>query len=315
MPPTSATRVAPAIPGLARLRPLLGEINDTKRIRTADHPASLAHLAFGRSWRLLLAGRDPAEVALLEMARALIAARLGGVDAATLAGAGLETAEIRAIFEAAIDTLADRMGPEILGPIRASAAALAADPVSFIDANVPDFVGKLGRQPRAGATRPGHARLILEPPEDHAEHCQVTAVHGVLVALLSGADPAVPFLAGLSHHFHNAYLPDSGFAGEELLGPHLGPIMARFTARALAQLPPFLARQVEEARKVLGHADTPEARAFHAADVLDRVLQMDHYAQVAAFELRQALDDLELVHAGPLQAYQNAVLADAGLVG
>ncbi len=124
-----------------------------------------------------------------------------------------------------------------------------------------------------------------------------------------------PFLAGLSHHFHNAYLPDSGFAGEELLGARLAPIMARFTAQAMAQLPDPLAARVADARTVLDHADSPEARAFHAADVLDRVLQMEHYAQVSAFELRQALDDLELVHAGPLQAFQNAVLAEAGLLG
>jgi len=315
MPPTSSTTVAPAIPGLARLRPLLGEINDTKRVRTADHPASLANLAFRRAWGSLLLGEDPSAVAVREAARALLAARLGGIDAANLARGGLGPAEIRAVFERAIDALADPLGPDLLGPIRAAAANLAADPASFIDANVPDFVDRLARQPRAGATRPGRPRLILDPPEDHAEHCQVTAIYAVLVALRTGADPGVPYLAGLAHHFHNAYLPDSGFAGEELLGDHLRPIMDRFTARAIGQLPRALAARVEAARSVLDHADTPEARAFHAADVLDRVLQMDHYAQVAGFELSQALDDLELIHAGPLQAFGNSVLAESGLVG
>jgi hypothetical protein len=34
---------------------------------------------------------------------------------------------------------------------------------------------------------------------------------------------------------------------------------------------------------------------------------------VAAFTVDQALDDLQLVHAGPLQAFHQAVLRDAGL--
>ena len=58
---------------------------------------------------------------------------------------------------------------------------------------------------------------------------------------------------------------------------------------------------------------TPVGRAFHAADVIDRVLQMRHYEQVAQFTTAQALDDMELVHAGPTQAFHFAVLQDAGL--
>ncbi len=63
----------------------------------------------------------------------------------------------------------------------------------------------------------------------------------------------------------------------------------------------------------IGDAATPEGRAFNAADVMDRVLQMRQYDRVAAFTTAQALDDLELVHAGPLQAFHRAVLAEAGL--
>lgn len=310
---TTPTRTGgPAtIPGLARLRPLLGEINDTKRIRTAASVASLASRAFGRTWRLLLAGHDVGLVAMRETALAVAAARLGGIGPDILHDAGMAGEEIHEILISAIDAVADALGPDLAEPLRDSLRASIGHDL----ADAPEFVDRLARQPRAGATRPGHPRIILEPPEDHAEHCQMTAVYGVLVALRTGADPAVPFLAGLSHHFHNAYLPDSGFAGEELLGPRLAPIMARFTAQAMAQLPDPLAARVADARTVLDHAASPEARAFHAADVLDRVLQMEHYAQVSAFELRQALDDLELVHAGPLQAFQNAVLAEAGLLG
>ncbi len=80
-------------------------------------------------------------------------------------------------------------------------------------AAVPPFVPLLAAQPRAGATRPGHPRVILEPAENHAEHCAVVAVNGVLAAGVFGADPAGPFLTGLAHHLHNAYLPDAGDAG------------------------------------------------------------------------------------------------------
>ena len=302
--------IAPA--GLPSLRPLLGELNDLKRVRVAGRAGSLASIGFVRSWWALVSGDSPAAVAARELARAVAGARLGGIDAATLAEAGLAPDEARSVLAAAIEAAGSGLPGEVIGPIRSGLASGRPDPDS--PWTVPTFVVKLAAQPRAGATRPGRPRLILEPPEDHAEHCYLTAIYGALVAPLFGAEAGAPFLAGLAHHFHNAYLPDSGFAGEELLGDHLGPIMARLTARALAELPPGLAGEVTAAREILDHADSPEARSFHAADVLDRVLQMEQYAKVAAFETRQALDDLELVHAGPLQAYQNAILVAAGLL-
>ena len=57
----------------------------------------------------------------------------------------------------------------------------------------------------------------------------------------------------------------------------------------------------------------PEAQAFHAADVLDRVLQVHHHARAAAFTADQALVELELVHEGPVQAFHDEVLAASGL--
>jgi hypothetical protein len=57
----------------------------------------------------------------------------------------------------------------------------------------------------------------------------------------------------------------------------------------------------------------PASQAFHAADVLDRVLQVHHHARAAAFTAAQALDDLELVHDGPVQAFHLDVLRSAGL--
>ena len=169
--------------------------------------------------------------------------------------------------------------------------------------------------PRAGATRPGAARLIVTPEESHADHCYLVAVYAVLLAPLYEADAATVFLAGLSHHFHNAYLPDAGFTGEELLGEHLEPVMTEFTDRCLAELPGPVAEEVRDARRCLPDAGTPEGRCFHAADVLDRVLQMDYFDRAAKFTTRQALEDLDLVHPGPVRAFHLEVLRGAGLWG
>lgn len=303
-----------AVEGLAGLRPLLGELNDLKRIRRAGRVGSLAGRGFARAWSALIAGERPGLVASLELATAIASVRLGAIDPATLAGVGLEAAEVIEVLVAAVDSVADPLDPRLLEEVRRSIEILPGYFARFDEpARLPSWVSALADQPRAGATRPGHPRLILEPAEGHDEHCYLTAVYAALVATAFEAEPAVPFLAGLAHHLHNARLPDSGFAGEELLGLHLVPIMARLTAGALAELPDPLAVAVVDARRVLAHAETPEARAFHAADVLDRVLQMDYFARASAFELRQALDDLDLVHSGPLQAFQLDVLGAAGL--
>ena len=249
-------------------------------------------------------------MAARELAHAVASARLGGIDAAALVDADLTPDEVQSILASAIDASVSMLDDDLAGPIRAETLTAARD----ANPSVPPFVALLASQPRAGATRPGLPRLILEPPENHAEHCYLTAIYAALIAPVFGAEAGLPFLAGLAHHFHNAYLPDSGFAGEELLGDHLRPIMDRFTARALSELSVGLKTEVVEARRLLDHADNAESKAFHAADVLDRVLQMDQYARVAAFEIRQALDDLELVHAGPLQGFHYGVLAGAGLL-
>lgn len=299
---------------LAELRPLFGEINDLKRVRVAGRPGTLAEQGFFRSWAALIAGDDPRRVAVREATAARVAARLAGIDAATLLHGGLDHGAIALIFRRALG-LADngRQADDrsALDEVVADLIESALSPAGGTD--TPPFLARLASQPRAGATRPGHPRLVLEPPESHAEHCYVTAVYGVLAAPHFDAEPGAPFLAGLSHHLHNAYLPDAGFAGEELLGEHLAPVMRRLTDEALAQLPTPLAATVREARTILDHADSPEARSFHAADVLDRVLQMGQYARVAAFDLRQALEGLDLVHPGPLRAFHLDVLATAGL--
>lgn len=291
---------------LLGLRPLLGELGDLKRVRVAGRSGSLAEQAFTRSWSRLVAGEDLETVARSETAAAIAAARLAGLDRPTLERVGLRPAEAVTVLQASYDEVArclldgDGLREVLVDPL---------PPVG----QVPDFVSLLVAQPRAGATRPGRARLVLEPPESHGDHCQTVAIYAALLAPACGGDLATSWLVGLGHHLHNAVLPDAGFTGEVLLGKHLPRVLSRLTDEALAQLPTSLAEQVRSVLPLRDDAATPESRAFHAADVLDRVLQTVHHAGMAAFTVDRALDDLELVHAGPVQAFQYDVLAAAGL--
>jgi hypothetical protein len=297
----------PDLAQLARLRPLLQEIGDAKRIRVASAPGSLAEQAFARAWARLVEGEDAETVALSETAAAVARARLAGLDRETLVGVGLSETDALDVLRAGFDEVAGTV-PVTLRPRLRDALELVrpcAPPPPLADA--------LNRQPRAGATCPGRPRLLVEPPESHGDHCLTVAVYGVLITPLVGADPVVPFLVGLAHHLHNVALPDAGFAGEVLLGPHLQPVLDRLESRELAALPRGLADRLRAVLGLRADAVAPESQAFHAADVLDRVLQVHHHARAAAFTASQALDDLELVHSGPVQAFHDGVLQAAGL--
>lgn len=329
-------RAAATVPGrLAALPGVLREIGDLKRVRVAHAEGSVAERAFVRSWAALVAGEDPGALAARECAAALAGARLAGVDADVLAGAGLGPGEVRAVLGRAVDEVAVDLHPATVARVHRALAdgapgdgvpgdGVAGDGVAgdgpadagasrARSAGLPLFVTALARQPRAGATAPGMPRVVVEPPENHAEHCWAVAVHGALLADDLGADPGEAFLLGLAHHLHNAALPDAGFAGETLLGDALEPLVERLTERELATLPGALAERVRGLLALRADADTPVGRAFHAADVLDRVLQVHHHARAAAFTAAQALDDLDLVHDGPVVGYHRAVLAAAGL--
>jgi hypothetical protein len=234
-----------------------------------------------------MAGADPVAVMEATTAACLATARLGDLDSPTLRMLGLTHSESVAVLAGALAevgaplTSSRGRGEELIARLRPALGRElpAAEP--------PPFVEALARQPRAGVTCPGRARIMLEPPENHAEHCLVVAVYGVLLAPAYGADPATVFLAGLAHHLHNAAMPDSGFTGEMLLGPHLEPVMA--------------------------HAATPEGRAFHAADVADRVLQIAQHLKAATLTMDVVLDDMELVHDGPVKGFHDSVLRELGL--
>jgi hypothetical protein len=67
------------------------------------------------------------------------------------------------------------------------------------------------------------------------------------------------------------------------------------------------------ARKVLPDAATPEGRAFHAADAIDRVLQIAQHLKAAGLTMGTVLNEMELVHAGPVKGFHDDVLAAMGL--
>lgn len=294
-------------PSLAAFVPLAVELCDLKRVRDASSPDSLASRMFRCGWAAMLAGQDPVDVAMQTTADAIAAARLGGIDRDILASVGVGAPAATAILVRSFD--------EVAGPVDAGLSGLLRPRLGrpYQPGQAPAFAEALIRQPRAGATCPGKPRIVLEPPEGHGDHCLVVAVLAEVLAPRYGADPATAFLAGMAHHLHNSALPDSGFAGEILLGDHLGPILQTLFTRELATLPEPLRGTVTAALAHIPDASTAVGRAFHAADVMDRVLQMRHYDQVARFTVDQALDDMDLVHAGPTQAFHQAVLQDAGL--
>ncbi len=292
----------------AGLLPLLREIGDLKRVTSAGRPGSIAERAFGQAWAALAAGDAPEAVAFRIAAGCVAATRLGDLDADMLAALGLSGDEALDVRRSAKVPIADVLPRAVAGG-RLEGLRGPAGP----EAEPPPFVRRLAAQPRAGVTCPGRARIVLQPAENHAEHCLVVAVYGLLLAPAYGADPAAVFTAGLAHHLHNAAMPDAGFTGETLLGDHLGPVMERATGAALDELPPGLRREVVRAREILPDAETPEGRAFHAADVIDRVLEIDQHLQAARLTMGTVLGEMELVHAGPVRPFHDRVLVEMGL--
>ena len=304
----SAAASARAAAAPAHLLPLLREINDLKRVRSAGRPSSIADRLFAAAWSRLAGGEDAGRVAMWTTAGALAATRLGDLDPPLLRQAGIGADEASAVRQRALAAVAEGLD----GGLRAKLAVALDAPGR--EGSLPPFVRKLAEQPRAGATCPDRPRIVLEPPESHAEHCLMVAVYGVVLAPAYGADATAVFLAALAHHLHNALLPDSGFTGEMLLGPALEPAFAEATRQALAELDDPLRGGVERARRILPDAEMPEGRAFHAADTLDRVLQIEQYLRAASTSMDFVLGDMALVHEGPVKRFQDAVLAEMGLL-
>ena len=289
------------------LLPLLRELNDLKRVRSAGRSGSIAERLFAYAWARIAVGEHEAEVARGTTLDALIATRLGDLDAPVLNIAGIPPGEIQRIRRAAAEDASAVLPPCLR-------AWLLDTPPQPTAGEPPSFVARLAAQPRAGATCPGRGRLVLEPPESHADHCALVAIGGVLLASAWNARPETVFLAALAHHVHNALLPDSGFAGEEMLGAWLQPAMMNATGMALDELTETPRDRVKTACRILPDVDSPEGRTFHAADTLDRVLQVEHHLRAGGTSMSYMLNEMQLVHPGPVKPFQDAVLASMGLV-
>ncbi len=329
-------------PHLTALVPLARECNTLKRVHAAGRAGSWAARAFARAWGALAAGETPDEVVQAELGSAVIATRLGAIDTEFLraerVAADRAADVLRRGWDAATATLQRAAGgtADAAGwpsPYEALLSTVALDGGHPDEAHiapgllryasrvghaaVPAFVALLAEQPRAGPTRPDTPRLMLVPMESHAEHCWAVAVTGALVAPAYDADPARVFLAGLAHHLANAWLPDAGDAADVALGGALAGLSAELRERALTHVPPELRDAVEDALDVPPDTRSPEARAFHAADALDRVFEMEWFARAAAFTLDAALGErggaFDILHPGPNQEVERAALRAAGL--
>lgn len=296
---------------IAALVPLFQELNDLKRLRSAHKKGSIAERLFLRSWTRLAAGEELARVADEETTRALLATKLAGIDSDVLKLGGLDQKESEAIFEHVFDAASLSLHATTREGLRRVLARLASKDDDQLSA--PEFAHLLALQPRAGATRPGKSRVVLEPTENHAEHCAIVAVGGAIVAPFFDAAPEQAFLTGLCHHFHNAYLPDAGDAGDHLLGDSLPKLQESFRSRAIGQLPAALQSPARDALDPVYRSDTPVSCSFQTADVLDRVLEMDWHARSASFTLSIALEEMDIVHPGPVQAFQAQIMKATGL--
>ena len=317
---------------VSQFLPLLRQLNDLKRIRVAGAFGSIAERLFRRSWARLMLGEALEIVALSETANAVAAAKLAGINSQVLADGGLDAPTRACVLRAGFDASAAVLPSAFAKRLRAHIAPGMPNSLTIRrgenqnggksdfralegytgEVAMPEFVGLLAMQPRAGATRPGHARVVLEPTENHAEHCAIVAVNGALASSLYGADAGAAFLTGLSHHLHNAYLPDAGDAGDALLGEHHAALMQTFRERALSQLPPDLAEQARASLDAVYRSDTPNSKAFQVGDSLDRVLEMEWHARTAEFTLDVALEEMDIIHPGPVQAFQLEIMREAG---
>ena len=296
------TVVTPAIVRLFR------ELGDLKRIHSANESGSLAERLFSRAWAALHRGDAPEAVMARTTAAALAAARLGDLDLETLQALGLSQTQAVAALERAFDEVAGSLDHGLACELRTALALGAPE-----GGEVPAFVGRLARQPRAGVTCPGKPRILLQPAENHAEHCLMVAVFGVIACGHEGADASEVFAIGLAHHLHNATMPDSGYTGEVLLGNALPDVIARAREASLCELEPALAVRLRDGLSVIGGDTTAEARAFHVADVLDRVLEIDQHLRTARVTLDEVLGPYALVHDGPVRDFHALILNEARL--
>ena len=306
---------------IAELTPLLRQLNGLKRVRSAQlrlfrrQPSRVDH-TFARAWWRLLDQEDADRVALSETAELITGVTLGPATPDAFARFALQPYHVKEIATAAFNEVADAIAPDLRGRLRATFDF----PLNAIETLSPiiDGVEPLLAQPRAGATHPTQPRLFLEPAESHGDHCGMVAAYGVLLSPHFDADPTTAFMIGLAHHLFNVHLPDLGFAGDRVLAKsgHHERVMDeawRLGFAGIEKVNPNLANRVREALTHTKRTDTPEAKTFHAADVIDRTLEMAWHAEAAGFTLADAMGRMNIVHEAPEQALQREVLEAAGI--
>ena len=293
------------------LLPLLRELGDLKRIRSAGRDGSVATRLFEKGWAAWLRGEDAEAVALRCMAQALAAARLGDLDHAKLSELGLSQSECLGVLERAIAEVEYGLNISLVGRLKEE---LSRPLDATFDANsLPQAIALLHDQPRAGVTGPGRPRIMLQPEENHAEHSFIVALYAGLLAPFYDANPARAFWHGMIHHLHSAAMPDAGYTGEVLLGDKLDTVIDCARDIALSQLPEDAAQTCRDHLHAIADDATPSARAFHAADVIDRVIEIEQHLKRSAVTMDIVLGDYGLVHDGPVKPFHDTVLREIGL--
>ena len=186
--PTSPARSA-CRAGCGDLVGLFRALGDLKRVRSAGRAGSIAERLFAARLVAPRGGRGLARVAARECADAPSPARLGGLDGR---GAARRRTRPRTRRAAVRTRAVEEVGAALPDGL---CALLAAAPDPTEDAGPAAGLRRaLATQPRAGATAPGRPRLVLEPPENHAEHCGSSPSTARCWRLPTGARPETVFL-------------------------------------------------------------------------------------------------------------------------
>lgn len=288
----------------------LREINDVKRLYARNLGShSYTSLVFFGATKALHCN-EPLQAAAW-CAAIVGAARLGAITPSVLRDIEIDRFDRTVILKNSI-LAHESLAMPLLGCL--SDACELLDQIC-IENTLPnsDWASRLAASPRAGATCPGKPRIALEPAEMHSDHCTMVAAYGFLLADTFGADREDAWLIGLCHHLHNAYLPDAGFTGEILLGNHLAPVIDSLRLRVLDTFSDHYRDRVSRLFNEINDLESPLAQTFHAADTIDRVVQMEHYERAARFKVAQALEEFNLVHEGAAQEFQHALLQSIGI--
>lgn len=295
---------------VAEQLPLLRELNDIKRLyaRNLGSHSLATQVFFGATNPLHLGEPLNADI---WCAAIVCAARLGAITPYILNDIGVAPEERLAVYQNSIKmhtALPQHVTNTFLN------AAKRLDSVSIEKAeSTSEWVVNLAASPRAGATCPGKPRIALEPAEMHSDHCILVATNAYILADIFGAKKEDAWLISLCHHLHNAYLPDAGFTGEVLLGAHLQRIIVSQRNRVLKNFTKDYQERVIELFSQIDDLESPLAQTFHAADTIDRIIQMEHYERAANFKVINVLEDFNLVHEGSAQRFQHELLNSIGI--